>query len=305
MRLSNDDFMLNQRILLEHHDTGFSLQATVESHGWWQLPPFGYSDGILTRVHRMADGRVVKMYIEQTGNTSRADFLLLQTDGPAYTRDQFEIAGTVRRMLCMDWDLAEFYTLLERLPDYAWVAANSIGRMLRAPTVWEDLAKTLLTTNTTWAQTINMSTRLVTLGDESPFGHAFPTPAQVAALSVDDLTAHVGAGYRGPHLHKLATQIADGELDVEAWALSDWDSDALYKAITALDGFGPYAAGSILRLLGHHNYLSVDTVARDAHGRWHNGGERAPEADLKAHYAQYGAWQGLMQWMDVLRRDDG
>lgn len=296
--------MLNQRIILQHHDAGFSLKATVESHGWYQLPPFTYTDGVLGRVHRMADGRVVNITVQQTSNTSREDFLLLQTDGPAFTRDQFEIAGVVRRMLCMDWDLSPFYARLRDLPDYAWVEAGAIGRLLRAPSVWEDLAKILLTTNTTWQQTINMCTRLVTLGDDAAFGHTFPTAAQIAALDPDTLTAHVGAGYRGSHLHTLATRIAAGELDVEAWAIGEWDSANLYKHITALNGFGPYAAGSLLRLLGYHDYLSIDTVARDAHGRWYNNGERAPEADLKAHYAAYGEWQGLMQWMDVIRRDD-
>ena len=37
--------------------------------------------------------------------------------------------------------------------------------MLVSPTVWEDLAKTLLTTNTTWAMTKSMVARLAALGD--------------------------------------------------------------------------------------------------------------------------------------------
>jgi hypothetical protein len=39
------------------------------------------------------------------------------------------------------------------------------GRLLVSPTVWEDLAKTLLTTNTTWGATVQMCRRLLTLGE--------------------------------------------------------------------------------------------------------------------------------------------
>jgi 3-methyladenine DNA glycosylase/8-oxoguanine DNA glycosylase len=294
--------VITQRILID--DETFSLRATVEAHGWHQLPPFDYADGVLKRVHRLKDGRVVHLRVEQTGNTSREDFLLLQTDGPVFMTDQFEIAGTVRLMLGMDYDLRPFYDLLRDRPAFAWVESKQAGRLLRAPTVWEDLVKTLLTTNTTWRQTITMCERLVTLGDESAFGHTFPTPAQVAALTVADLTAHLKCGYRGAYLHDLAARLAAGELEVETWISRDFDAPALYKHITALTGFGPYAAGSLLRLLGHHDYLSIDSVAREAFARWHGDDEKPADADLKAHYDQFGRWRGLVMWMDVLRKKD-
>lgn len=294
--------MITQRILID--DEIFSLRATVEAHGWHQLPPFDYVDGVLKRVHRLNDGRVVHLRVEQTGNTSRENFLLLQTDGPAFMTDQFEIAGTVRLMLGMDYDLRPFYDLLRDRPAFAWVESTQAGRLLRAPTVWEDLVKTLLTTNTTWQQTVTMCERLVTLGDESPFGHTFPTPAQVAALTAAELTGYLKCGYRGAYLHGLAARLAAGDLEVETWISRDFDAQTLYKHITALPGFGPYAAGSVLRLLGHHDYLSIDSVAREAFARWHGDGDKPTDADLKAHYDQFGGWRGLVMWMDVLRKRD-
>lgn len=294
--------MFTQRILI---DPGFNFRATVESHGWYQLPPFQYhpEHGVLSRVHQMPDGRIVRIHVEQSGNTSRETFLLVQTEGDVFATDHAVIDAIVRRMLCLDWDLGDFYALTRSLPDYGWVDRAGAGRLLRAPSVWEDLVKTLLTTNTTWSQTINMVRKLVTLGGDSPFGHAFPTPQQVAVRDVAALTAHVSCGYRGPYLHTLAAQVASGELNVEQWSEPGIDSQTLHKQIKSLKGFGDYAVASVLRLLGHHDVLSIDTVCRDMFARKHHNGEKPTDAVIRAHYEPYGKWRGLIMWMDVIRED--
>ena len=35
----------------------------------------------------------------------------------------------------------------------------------------------------------------------------------------------------------------------------------------------------------------------------HNGGVKGSADDIKGHYAQFGQWQGLVMWMDIMRRD--
>lgn len=277
----------------------FNFEAVIHSHGWVQMPPFHYDGQRLTRVHQLPDGRIIRIIVQPTGNTSRESFLLVDAEGPVFPTDSAEIATAVERILALRWDMAAFYDLLRAEGGYDWVMEARAGRLLRAPTVWEDMVKTLLTTNTTWMQTKAMVNRLMTLGDESPFGHAFPRPEQIAALDVETLTAHVKAGYRGVYLHAFAQQAAD--LNIERWISDEIDSETLYKNITALKGFGDYAAASILRLLNHHDRLSIDTVARAAFAQWHNNGETPTDAQLHAHYDRYGAWRGLVLWMDVLR----
>lgn len=292
--------MFSQRILT---DETFNFRATVESHGWYMLPPFSYDreEGVLTRVHRLLDGRVIRLHIRATGNASRRSFLLVQSEGPVFPTDLAEIDATVSGMLCMSWHLDAFYALLRTMPGYDWAERERAGRMMRAPSVWEDLVKTLLTTNTTWAGTINMSTRLNALGEESDFGHAFPDAARIAAFTPEALADEVRLGYRAAYLHELAVRVASGDLDVEAWASPEMTSADLYRAITALKGFGDYAAASLMRLLGHHDRLSIDTICRDTFAECHNDGQRAPDSAIRAHYDAYGDWRGLVLWMDVIR----
>jgi N-glycosylase/DNA lyase len=87
-----------------------------------------------------------------------------------------QLTKTVAHMFRLDEDLSAFYELV-REDELAWCALGA-GRMLRAPTVFEDVVKTICTTNTAWSGTRKMTGALVEhLGVEAPGGErTFPTP---------------------------------------------------------------------------------------------------------------------------------
>ena len=111
----------------------------------------------------------------------------LVPDGPVHARLEVadgapvvELAGVVRHMLRLDEDMSAFYAVAAADPELEWVV-DGAGRMLRSPTVFEDLVKTICTTNCTWSATVRMVTALVTeLGQGT-----FPTPAVMAAAGDD------------------------------------------------------------------------------------------------------------------------
>ena len=72
------------------------------------------------------------------------------------------------------------------------------GRMLRGATVFEDVVKTICTTNTAWSGTRRMTAALVdNLGVEAPGrAHAFPTPEAMAAAPERFYKEVARAGYR-------------------------------------------------------------------------------------------------------------
>ena len=72
----------------------------------------------------------------------------------------------------------------------------------------------------------------------------------------------VRAGYRAPHLAKIARDVAAGRIDPEAWRSPDVDDDELRDQLLELPGIGPYAADNLLRLLGHYGYLGLDSWCR-------------------------------------------
>lgn len=282
--------------------SGFSFHSVVQSHGWHQLEPFSLEQGgdRLVRVHQMDSGQVVRLDM-----LPAADGIAVEV---AAGRDldsstaQEELTRAVRSMFQLGIDLSEFYELISGLARYQWVAKSGHGRLLRSPTVWEDLVKTLMTTNTAWAATRKMVERIVALGpgDEST-GRAFPGPDRIAALEPDELSDRVRAGYRSAYLHELAAAINGGDIDVESWASDSLTGDELYQRIREIKGFGPYAAGVVMMLLGRHDRISLDTAARAMFKRTHRPEGKLRDKDIHDHYQQYGDWKGLILWMDVLQ----
>ena len=278
----------------------FRYLPTVLSHGWCVLPPFSYDEaGTLSRVQKLRDGQIVRFDVRASENG-----LIISSEATLSRKQQQEITAVVTRCLSFDHDLAPFHDLIRTHPDYGWIVTAGAGRMLVSPTVWEDLAKTLLTTNTTWAMTKSMVARLTSLGDAAPDGlHVFPEAQQIAAFDPETLNQQVRAGYRGAYLHELATRIASGELDVEAWRDPALSSVEVYKALKRLKGFGDYAAGAMMRLLGRFDQLGLDSVCRTMYAQRYNNGAAASDREIAAFYEPFGAWRGLVVWMDVMRED--
>ena len=284
----------------------FNLQSVIHSHGWWRLPPFSLYEesGALSRVDALSDGAIVRYTVYEDDGA-----LLLQVEDALTAAQQAELESIVARVLGWELDLAPFYEYLAAFPEYAWVAPRALGRKLKCPTVWEDAVKTLLTTNTTWAMTIQMVTRVAALGVREGEGEderiAFSTPQQLAELGEEALAAAVRAGYRNAYLYELATRIASGELDLEAWLSDDADDQTLYKRLRSLKGFGDYAVSSLMRIYGRFGYLSIDTVARACYKALHPAAAEldpaALDVTIRAHYTPHGRWQALLQWVDVIR----
>jgi 3-methyladenine DNA glycosylase/8-oxoguanine DNA glycosylase len=283
---------------------GFRFVPTVRSHGWYMLPPFSYdAEGqVLRRIHRLSDGTSITLRVSDAAHSSALRVDIDSAGVRPTRRQQAEVAQLVRSCLNLTHDLAPFYRSLRGRPKYRWVAKLGAGRILVAPTVWEDMVKTLLTTNTTWAGTVGMCRRLATLGEPHDGGHCFPTPERIAGMSLDDLSGHVRAGYRTAYLHRLATAVTDGSLDVESWRGAEVSGEDLYRRIRSIKGFGDYAAGSVLRLLGKYDRLAIDTSCRAAYQQHHNNGAKGSDGEIRAYYEPFGAWRGLVMWMDVMKQ---
>jgi N-glycosylase/DNA lyase len=289
----------------------FDLDLTVRSHGWYDLAPWSWDGerGVLARPVRLSTGRVAAVQVARGERGLAFRALARGRLSGAEAREAREALATC---LSLDEDLGPFRARaaeLERarargrrdLPDLRWALARGAGRLLRSPTAFEDAVKTLCTTNCSWALTRLMVERLcTTLGDEGPGGErAFPTPAAMAARPEAFYRETIRAGYRAPFLAALARDVASGALDLEALRGSELPTGELLRRLRALRGFGPYAAEHLLRLLGRHDHLALDSWTRAKLARLR--GKRRPPSDrtLLRWYAPYGPWAGLALWLEV------
>jgi len=274
----------------------FSLPAVVNSHGWIQLAPFRLAeDGGFSYVARLTHGRVLELTVEPL-----PDAVSVRTDVPVNAAEETEIADTVRWMAGLDQDLSPFYEAAANEPKLARAAIEAKGRILRSATLFEDVVKTILTTNTLWAATKRMTAALVNLyGDPlpaEPTRRAFPTPEQLASVSVEALRSDARLGYRAPYVATLAREVASGKLDVEALKTTSLPTPELRKRLISIQGIGPYAAANLLMLLAHYDYIPADSWAAKMVSREFFAGAPVTPADIEKVFAPWGKWKGLAYW---------
>jgi 3-methyladenine DNA glycosylase/8-oxoguanine DNA glycosylase len=284
------------------------LRRTVVSHGLTELPPMRVHDDEsgFDVVLRMPRGRPLRVRVRPAG---RARARVSARPRPANAAQELAILDGIRHLLRLDQDLSAFYAVLADDDQLSWAVAGA-GRILRGQTVFEDVVKTICTTNCAWSATVRMVGALVgELGEpargERPdtVHRAFPTPVAMAAADDGFYTDVVRAGYRGPYLRTLAAAVADGVLDLEALATAteaELSDDELEERLLAIAGVGPYAAAHVMMLLGRHSRLVLDSWTRPKYARVM--GRKAKDAAMVRRFRRYGPWAGLAFWL-VLTRD--
>jgi 3-methyladenine DNA glycosylase/8-oxoguanine DNA glycosylase len=284
------------------------LIRTFNSHGFAELPPthLDGSAGTLTTTLRVRGSRPRRVRIAPAGRRHASVEIL----GPrAGARTIEDVETGVRRMLRLDRDLSGFYAAVVEDPDLGWVAAGA-GRMLQSPTVFEDVVKTICTTNCAWSATVRMVNALVThlgepaAGGEGSLTNAFPTPAAMAAQPESFYRDVVRAGYRGAYLIGLARAEADGELDLEALELAtsgELPDDELEARLLALPGVGPYASAHIMMTLGRDSRLILDSWTRPTYARLLGRSRPVSDTAIRRRFTRYGEHAGLAFWLFVTR----
>jgi 3-methyladenine DNA glycosylase/8-oxoguanine DNA glycosylase len=283
------------------------LWRTLNSHGFAELAPTRLDEQkrVLEITIRVRGGKPRRVRISQ-GPRRRAAVDILGPSAGSRVRD--DVAAGVRHVLRLDQDLSSFYAKAGDDADLAW-ATSGAGRMLQSATVFEDVVKTVCTTNCAWSATVRMVNALVEhlgdpcLGGDGPLTNAFPTPVRMASAPESFYRDVVRAGYRGAYLIALARSVAEETLDLEALAASGPDElpDAeLEERLLALPGVGPYAAAHIMMTIGRSSRLILDSWTRPKYARL-VAKKAVSDAQIERRFRRYGEHAGLAFWLFVTR----
>lgn len=209
----------------------------------------------------------------------------------SFERGQLQVAGAppsdeltkrITRMFQLDVDVAEFVAMTRNSPAHQWVEPAGFGRLLCGATVWEDAVKVICTTNVTWRQTVRMVELLVA---KCGRGGAFPSQADVARFSEEELKEECRLGYRAKSIRELAEcRIESGD----------------YKHYLQYPGIGPYAAAHLLAMEGRHDFIAVDTEFRRFVRQRYHGGRAVSDAAMLRRYAKWGRWKYLAYWSELV-----
>ncbi len=273
----------------------FNFRTTAISHGWYDLAPFEF-DETNWRLGYVFGSGSRPAYAEICEDSGR-----LRVNIYDDAADAEAIMRAARHLLRLDDDLTEFYAAADSDERLAWVRARGAGRLLRSATVFEDLVKTICTTNCSWALTKSMVRNLVEkLGEPTADGRrAFPTAEAMAAMPAAFYRDEVRAGYRAGYLVELAEAVAAGRLTPETWLTTDMPTVELKKAMKQIKGVGDYAAENLLKLVGRYEGLALDSWLRGRFYKVHNREKPCPDRKIERHYKHFGMWRGLAIWCDM------
>lgn len=283
------------------------LRRTIASHGVADLPPNRTDEDALTieTTVRVPRGRPRTVSVEP-GPSGKAR---VRVRGPAPSGQAAAALLTeIGHILRLDEDLSEFYELVREDPDLSW-AGRGAGRLIRSATVFEDVVKTICTTNCAWSATVRMVSALVEhLGEpaasaeDGPWGRAFPTPEVMAEAKESFYKDVMRAGYRGPYLQALAASVASGELDLEELSRASREElpdEEVAEQLLALPGVGPYAAAHVMMLVGRYSPLILDSWTRPKYAQVN--GRKASDATIERRFRRYGPYAGLAFWLYLTR----
>ncbi len=292
----------------------FNFRSTIYSHGWCELAPFEIDDENWRLSYVFTDGKAKR----PTFATIFEDDGQLRIDLDRKPADSEKIINDARHLLRLDDDIDGFYESVVGHEKLDWVVKRRAGRMLRSPTVFEDLVKTICTTNCSWALTKIMVSNLVDkLGvSEPPVSaggqfekkhkrarkRAFPTPEAMAGVSEDFYRNEIKAGYRAPYFVELAEAVAAGKLDLQSWLTTDLPTPELKKEMKKVKGVGDYAAENLLKLVGRYDGLALDSWLRSQFYKNHNKEKVCPDKKIEKHYKKFGKWRGLVIWCDMTEK---
>ena len=278
--------------------TPFELRLCLFGHGWIALAPHAFDEATQTFTTVL---RLGAQAVDATLQQASPDMLSLRLDSAQkLTAAAAQQAGAqIVHMLRLDCDLSAFHALCAKEPSLRWAARRGGGRLLRSASVFEDLMKLLFTTNTTWSGTEAMTRNLVAASPAlAPSGaRAFPS-AQECVRDAAFYRDVVRTGYRAEAALQLAEGFASGAL-TDAQFLAPQPAAELWDRITGLRGFGPYAAGQAMRLLGHYEELALDSWCRAEFARRARRKQPPADATIARRYAKFAPFQGLAMWLDL------
>jgi len=277
----------------------FELEVALLGHGWIDLAPHRWRRGSGRFDTAIAiGGGAVDVAVTQRGGVLGVDVTGAR---PLAPDDRRGVRAALRRMLRLDHDYRPFWRRCAATPGLAWVARRGGGRLLAGASLFEDLLKLLFTTNCSWAATRLMVQRVVeALGTRTPSGRAaFPDAVACARQPERFWRDVVRAGYRAGAAHELARRFASGELRDEQFEDARSGTADVRRRLLAIAGFGPYAAGQALRLLGRHDDLALDSWCRGKLARLLERRRPPSDRQIERRYARHRADRGLVLWMEL------
>lgn len=234
----------------------------------------------------------------------------VQIIGAAAGMDQAKLRQQLGRMFTVDMDMAGFYARMEADPVMADVVRRHYGlRLFTDADLFESMVRTIIgqQLNVSFASTLTKRLAatacqpFIAQGMEYP---VFPSPSQVAELTVAQLRELQFSTRKAEYVIDFAKAVRNGDLDLGD--LHAMDDEAIIETLVALRGIGRWTVECLLLFgMGRPDLLpAADIGLRNAVRSQYGLDHQATEAEVRMlgeawapyrSYATYYLWETLKE----------
>jgi len=268
----------------------YDLYMICHVHGWKDLSPFSWdAEKHTLRFAVLVEDQPVDIEAKQSGEIIRTT---LSSRKKLASASIGKARAIITRSLGLDMDTSGLLDIAKKTePKYVDLVKRGAGRLLRAPTLWEDAAKTLFTTNCSWSltQKICNSACSERFMPPTPSGaFPFPSPENIAQYTAAQLKEMMPVGYRAAYLKPLAETFRE-DPTLNKIETNSFDYQSADETIRGLKGFADYATAHLLILAGYYNEIPIDTVVVSYLKGKHR--VRKPKSFINRHYRKWGKYK--------------
>ncbi len=265
-----------------------NLIGIVRSHGWSQLAPYYWDEKsqTLNRIERFKQ-QVVHLKMEQ--GAKKEVRCSVSSRSPLRSALLNELSMRLQYMLNSASDFSQFMKKAHSLdPEIYRIAKKEINPLLRGSSLFEDVLKTLFTTNASWAYTKKMCQSFLDVCTKY-FGWAeaektFPSVSQVLSIPMAVLESEGRLGYRTKYLCNISTTFKDCDEFV------GWSIDPILQRLSTVKGLGGYSINHVAMLLGKNDKIPIDSEVRRC---MRILGRSEQKKSIEEYYAPWAPYQNL------------
>jgi len=281
----------------------FSFEATVKTHGWFQLVPFYWNnqDKVLRWAVNLNLSNPALVTIGEDSQDHKKTKLMFDIN---QSNDGLKelVIQKFRHVFNLDIDLSDFYKICAHYPILKKVPQLGMGRIMRSGSVFEDIFKSICGTNVQWKQAVTMINKIAGLGAVVPDSEyrIFPTAEQVLDAGEQFLKESGRVGYRSSYLIELCERFLHHDPmvpHVEKRALS---YNKLNKYFLSFKGIGKITSRYLCALYGKYDELAVDSLVISYMTKTHFNGHKPTAKQVEDFYADFGSWKYLAYWMEFI-----
>lgn len=254
--------------------------------------------GSITRTLR-AGNRVFLATVVSRGTTECPE-LHAEIDGTPSDEEKKQLRHLLDNLFSVDVDLLSFYKHFEEDPLYASLCSRFYGlRIMLEGGLFECMVKTIIgqQMNLSFASTL---TRRLIDRSSHPYVHngraypVFPSPGEVAALQVEDLTALQFSRRKAEYVIDFAREVVNGGLDLNQF--EKMEDREIVERLVRIRGIGRWTAECFLLFgMGREDLLpAADIGLRNAIKRLFGLDRQPDEQEVRAIGAHWSPWSSYM-----------